>query len=129
MAWLNATPDKREGDKSKKKSKSRREQYGNDAAMPECAALYLVAYLIEMGVTQSEQALQHCEIESWQRQCGVELEPWEVRFVKRLSEAYLSESHAARDPDADAPWADAPYIIATPLQTANRMKAMIRGLA
>lgn len=97
--------------------------------MPECDVLYIVGYLIEMGVTQGEQALHHGEIESWQRQCGIELQPWEVRFVKRLSEAYFSESHAARDPDAEAPWADAPYVVATARQTANRMKAMIRGLA
>lgn len=97
--------------------------------MPECGALYLVEYLIEMGVTHGELAIPHAEIESWQRQCGIELQPWEVRFVKRLSEAYLSESHAARDPDAETPWADAPYVVPTARQTANRMKAMIRGLA
>ena len=81
--------------------------------MPECDALYIAAYLIELGVSQGEHALTWQELESWQRQCGVELEPWEVRFVKRLSEAYLSESHAARDPDAKAPWIDAPYVVAT----------------
>ena len=81
--------------------------------MPECGALYLVEYLIELGVTQGEQSLEWCSIESWQHQCGIELQPWEVRFVKRLSEAYLGESHAARDPDAEAPWADAPYLVAT----------------
>lgn len=97
--------------------------------MPECNATYLVGYLIEMGVTQGEKSLPFCEIESWQQQCGIELQPWEVRFVKRLSEAYLSESHAARDPDTEAPWADAPYVVATVRQTANRLKAAIRGLS
>ena len=107
-------PDKREGDKSKVKGKSRRAKYGDNATMPECGAPHLVEYLIDMGVTQGEQAINHGEIESWQRQCGIELEPWEVRFVKRLSEAYLSESHAARDPDAKAPWVDAPYLRVVP---------------
>lgn len=82
--------------------------------MPECEAFYIVGYLVEMGVTQGEHSLSHCEIESWQRQCGIELQPWEVRFVKRLSEAYLNESHAARDPNAKAPWADAPYLQVVP---------------
>lgn len=72
--------------------------------MPECSALYLVEYLIELGVTYGEQAVPYSEIESWQRQSGVELQPWESRVVKQLSEAYLSESHAARDPDAKSPW-------------------------
>jgi len=97
--------------------------------MPECDALYIVAYLIEMGVSQGENALTWQEIESWQRQCGVELQPWEARFVKRLSEAYLSESHTARDPDAEAPWSDAPYVVPTPNMVAMRMKAAMRGLA
>lgn len=96
--------------------------------MPECDALHIIGYLIEMGVMQGENSLPYCEIESWQYQCGIELQPWEVRFVKRLSEAYLRESHAARDPDAEAPWSDAPYVVATAHQTANRMKAAIRGL-
>jgi hypothetical protein len=94
------------------KGKARRAQYGDSVTMPECGALYLVEYLIELGITQGEQSLEHVEIESWQHLCGIELQPWEVRFVKRLSEAYLGESHAARDPDADAPWAGAPYVVA-----------------
>lgn len=97
--------------------------------MPECDALYIVSYLIELGVVEGEHALTWQEIESWQGQCGIELQPWEVRFVKRLSEAYLGESQAARDPDAEAPWADAPYVVPTSRQMANRMKMAIRGLA
>lgn len=72
--------------------------------MPECSALYLVEYLFELGVIYGEQAVPYIEIESWQRQSGIELQPWEVRFVKRLSEVYLGELHVARDPDAKAPW-------------------------
>lgn len=97
--------------------------------MPECVAIHLVEYLIEMGVTQGEQSLTHCEIESWQRQCGIELQPWEVRFVKRLSEAYLGESHAARDPDAPAPWADAPYLRVVPAPASSGgLMAYIKGM-
>lgn len=126
---MNATPDKREGDESKVKSKPRRAQYGDSVTMPECDALHIIGYLIEMGVSLGENPLTFSEIESWQNQCGIELQPWEVRFVKRLSEAYLSESHAARDPDAEAPWADAPYVVPPSHQIANRMKMVIRGLA
>jgi len=97
--------------------------------MPDCDALHIVAHLIELGVVEGENALTWQEIESWQRQTGAELQPWEIRFVKRLSEAYLSESHAARDPDAEAPWVDAPYVVPTAKMVAMRMKAMMRGLA
>lgn len=107
-------PDKREGDNSKGKGKPRRAQYGDNVTMPECAGLYLVEYLVELGVTEGDKSLPNREIESWQRQSGIELQPWEVRLVKRLSDVYLSESHAARDPDAPAPWADAPYLRVTP---------------
>lgn len=97
--------------------------------MPDCEALYLLSYLIELGVAEGENAITWQEIESWQRQTGLELQPWEIRFVKRLSEAYLSESHASRDPDAEAPWIDAPYVVSTPNVVAMRMKAAMHGLA
>ena len=109
---MNTTPDKREGEDSKVKNKSRRKQYDNSVTMPECAALYLVEYLIEMGMVYGEQSLPLTEIKSWEHHSGIELQPWEVRFVKYLSEAYLNELHAARDPDAEAPWVDAPYVTA-----------------
>jgi hypothetical protein len=89
--------------------------------MPECAALYLVEYLIELGVTYGEQSLLYSEIESWQRQSGVELQPWEARVVKHLSEAYLSESHAARDPDAKAPWSVVWRVVPVPTGSGGLM--------
>jgi len=88
--------------------------------MPECGALYLVEYMIELGVTYGEQAVPYSEIESWQRQSGIELQPWEARIVKQLSEAYLSESHAARDPDAKAPWI-APCAVPAPASSGGLM--------
>lgn len=97
--------------------------------MPDCEGLHIVGYLIDLGVTEGETSLPYREIESWQRQTGIELQPWEIRFVKRLSEAYMSESHRARAHDAEAPWADAPYSTQYRLNTANRMKMMIRGIA
>lgn len=97
--------------------------------MPNCDGLYVVGHLIDLGVTMGEQPVTFGEIESWQRQVGIDLEPWEIRFVKRLSEAYMSESHRARNPDSDAPWADAPYSVQHRNAVANRMKSAIRGIA
>jgi len=97
--------------------------------MPDCEGLHIVGYLIDVGVTMGEQPVTFGELESWQRQTGVDLEPWEIRFVKRLSEAYMSESHHARSPDAEPPWSDAPYTEQFRAATANRLKMMIRGVA
>lgn len=107
----------------------RRDKYGGDPEMPECEALHIVGYLIDVGVTMGEQPVTFGELESWQRQTGVDLEPWEIRFVKRLSEAYMSESHHARSPDAESPWSDAPYTEQFRSAVANRLKMMIRGVA
>lgn len=97
--------------------------------MPECDGKHLLAYLIEMGVTGGDYPLSFAEIESWQHGTGVELEAWEVGIVRKLSEAYMSESSRARKPDAPAPWQDAPYIRPAPNQVAIQVQRAIQKLA
>jgi hypothetical protein len=48
--------------------------------------------------------LTFSELESWQRQIGIELKPWEVRLLRRLSGEYCAESSAATKADAPAPF-------------------------
>ena len=68
---------------------------------------YLVGYLWEMGPTVAagdrQAVLNHEAILAWQALIGVELEPWEVRFLRRLSGEYLTESHRAQQRDCPAP--------------------------
>lgn len=93
--------------------------------MPKCDGAYLLGYLFDLGIRTGEYSVTWAEIESWQRQTGIELEPWETQFVKRLSELYVNESHAARDPDARAPFAVSQPVL--PAQSGALM-AYIRGM-
>ena len=77
-AWLNAVPEKPEGDKSKEPEKSRRETLGDTIEMPPCDCGYLVGYLFEVGPTMGESPVTHTEIANWQRNTGIELNSWEA---------------------------------------------------
>lgn len=50
--------------------------------------------------------LTHLELESFQRNTGVELSAWEVRVLRRMSGEWISESHKAEAPDCPAPYTD-----------------------
>ena len=97
--------------------------------MPECEAQYIIEQLFNVGITLGDHATTHGEIESYQRNIGIRLTPWEVLTIKRLSEAYLSESYKAREPDSETPWADAPEYMTRAYRIAMRSKLSIRKLA
>lgn len=96
--------------------------------MPEVYCGYLLAYLIEAGMTNGDRPLSYSEIECWERRMGFELDPWESRILRRLSEAYMSESHKARSKDAEPPWSDAPYVKLSARQVALKMQRAIMEL-
>lgn len=99
----------------------------------EAEAQYLIAYLFEIGPTlaagMGNGPLTHSEIQAWQNNTGIELQPWEARFVKRLSNEYLNESQRAVARDCPAPWADAPYVRPAPNRVALAMQQSLRELA
>jgi hypothetical protein len=74
---------------------------GGRLVLPECVAQYLLDHLFEMGPTvpggTSFAPLPHSEIESWQRNSGVRLDPWECATIRRLSEQYIEQYHLSRD--------------------------------
>jgi hypothetical protein len=71
-------------------------------------AEHLLAYLWDVGpvmVSGGETvAVLHSELQAWQSNTGIELRPWEINFLRRLSSEYLSESFNARKEDCPAPW-------------------------
>lgn len=71
---------------------------------------YLLEFLWEVGPTACGPAgpvqLPASEIESWQRQIGIQLQPWEFRLLRRLSGDYANESYAATKPDRPPPFAE-----------------------
>lgn len=76
--------------------------------MPPLSAGYLIGHLWEIGPTLSAGGypgpITHGELRAWQANTGITLQPWELRFMHRLSLEYLAESLAAEKPDRPAPW-------------------------
>ena len=82
---------------------------GIEPEMPPIDACgYLVGYLFEVGPSLSggmgPAPLTHSEIEAWQRNIGLTLEPFEARWLRRLSIEYLNESHRAEKSDCPSPY-------------------------
>jgi hypothetical protein len=114
-AWLNATPERPKHDKSEAPRLSRLERLRKDRKdddyqpeMPPVDAEYLIGYLWEVGPTMAAGGypgpITNEELRAWQSNTGITLQPWEARFLRRLSHEYLSESHRAEKRDAKAPW-------------------------
>ncbi len=101
--------------------------------MPPCDAAFLASYLFEMGPTlpagPGEGPLTHLEIASWQRNTGIELDSWQARMLRRLSQDYANESAKAKERDCPAPWQGAPYAKPTASIIAERMRRETRELA
>jgi hypothetical protein len=72
--------------------------------------------------------LTHQEIESWQRLVRVDLKPWEVQFLKRLSAEYVAELARGQKLDARPPWQTA-VTAADKRAAALSMRDSIRNMA
>lgn len=97
--------------------------------MPQCQAFYLIEHLFDAGLTMGDKPITHGELESYQRNIGIKLVPWEIKSLKSLSEAYLAESRAATDKDAETAWDEAPGYMSAAYRRAMRVKANNRKLA
>lgn len=69
---------------------------------------YLINYLFQIGPVMAAGMgagpITHGELLAWQENVGVDLKPWEISFLRRLSGEYLVESHKAEKRGAQAPW-------------------------
>lgn len=70
---------------------------------------YLVAHLLEVGPVSASAAgsspVSWTDLQAWQQQIGVELQPWETRMLRSLSTAYAAELRRAEAHDALSPMA------------------------
>jgi len=115
LASVPRNPDK----KQKQPRKSRAEQIINNGGTPLLPdvgeAFYLVNYWRQVGAVGSSEsgpvALSYQEIESWQRQAGLPLEPWETIALRQMSEAYVSQWFDSQEPEATAPYGGASDMI------------------
>ncbi len=91
-------------------------RYKTDGVQPPlppvpCGA-HLVTHLFEAGPASNTEfgakPITWGELQSWQQQTGVRLQPWEARAVRRLSADYAAEVTEAKDPARPAPWSSMP---------------------
>ena len=134
-AWLNAVPEKREGDKSKTPYVPRGEKMnaaGMDPGMPPLDAPYLLGYFWEVGPTMpggmGEVPLTFHEIQAWQEQIGIDLQPWEARIIRRLSCEYLNQSNKATKLHCEAPWEFDGWQLVDRLYVAGSLEDSMDGL-
>jgi len=122
-AWLIAVPDKQE--------KSRLQQQidaGNEIKLPEVTAPYLLQHLFDIGPTypgaMGAVGLPFSEIESWQRQSGIELLPWEIQAIRNASIEYASQLAASHDPECPSP---SKVVEQDPVKLSKHIKSILRG--
>jgi len=105
LAWLNTTP--------RGKSKSRLETMQDidedaDLNLPDVIeTAYLIDALNEIGQAKMSgdrmTAIDWQEIESWRRATESSMRPWELRAIKSMSEAYVSQYYASLEPGVVQP--------------------------
>ena len=120
LAWLNTSPERAKIDDSTGllvKRLSRLDQFrrtnGEDAQPPLPPimgdAYFFIERLFEVGpiVTAGFGAtvITHAEIQAWQHNVGLRLQPLEVKLLRRLSLDYLVELNDSDErSNAPAPW-------------------------
>lgn len=150
---MNATPEKAKHDKSEAPQLSRLERLRKDwvpewvgwvspatvealreAYMPDLPPLeggaYLVGYLLDAGPTvaagMGAGPLTSKDLMPWCEETGIELQPWEARTLRRLSIAYLNESHQAEKLGCEPPWKPTDF---KPELTAKQLERKAERLA
>lgn len=99
--------------------------------MPPLDAEYLSAYLFEIGPTMSAGGypgpITNGELDAWCNRIGIDLQPWESRFLCRLSREYVAESHRAEKADCPAPWASEELVEERREALANKVRTAMRS--
>ncbi len=113
LAWLHSTIAPKECKSQKNSSVIQRwekiKSNGGRVDMPPIdTGEYLIEYLWEVGLTNENgiqsSAITYSEINAWQEACRINLQPWEVGIIKKLSEDYILEVNRAKDPECGAPY-------------------------
>lgn len=123
MVWLNTIPEKKDESRLDTLQKEDKAIY-----LPEVTAMYLINYLFEVGpATQTEMGMAPIswqELESWQRQSGLELKQWELLAIKAASKEYVAQSHVSYKADCPPP---GKILEQEPHKVATHIKNILRG--
>lgn len=73
-------------------------------------AEYVITYWQDLGMVEMGAMgpipLSASEIISWQQCTGVDLEAWEYRAIKQMSQAYLMQAKESEKPECEPPFGD-----------------------
>lgn len=108
---MRKTSDRPDSLAAKRAKKSRAERAKDDGvavSLPEIDSEHIVNLLFDIGPSvqggMGPAPLSHGEIAAWMQNMGIELHPWEVQFVRRLSRDFVAESSRATDPKCPPPY-------------------------
>lgn len=109
MAYLQTPVQFKGGRRGESRLARRRAQGLEDPQMPPVEhGKYLLKYLHKvgpsMGTGMGAIPLTFGELQAWQQQTGLDLQPWEVETLRRLSSDYVLETHRAASFAAMPPW-------------------------
>jgi hypothetical protein len=93
--------------------------------MPRIDAEYLIDYLFE--ISPASGSIEWPHIDAWCNRIGIDLRPWESRFLLFLSREYTNESHRAEKFDCPAPWESDDLIQERREAIANKVRAQMRS--
>lgn len=75
---------------------------------PDNPAPHITDWLFEIGPTvptgMGEAAISWEAMDAWCNRTGVDLDPWECRTLRKLSQAFINQRHDAKKPDCPAPY-------------------------
>lgn len=112
-AWLSAVPsyDKKgrlSGDEKKLSRYQKIKDAGDEPDMPPLDCPHIIGYLFDVGPMMTggmaASPVTYQEIDAWRRQTGIEIEPWEAQFIRRLSSDYVAQLHQSDKPDCPPPY-------------------------
>ena len=102
---------------------------GSDPVLPFNPAPHLTDWLIEIGPAApgGEDAIGYMEMAAWSRLTGIDLNPWEVRTLRRLSRSFVSQRAISRKPSCLEPRLQADEVSAR-ARVDEQFKAMMGAL-
>lgn len=88
----------------------------------------LLEWFWDVGPANAGSALTHTEIRNWQDNTGFELQSWQARLLRRMSQEYLAETQRAAADKCDPP-CPLPDFARAPSAVAMSLRESMRALA
>lgn len=129
---MNTAPEKpNANDKSEPVTRLRQMQdQGETPSLPENPAPYITDWFLEVGPTVStgmgEGPIGWPDMAAWQELTGIELDAWEARTIRSLSNAWAAERYRARKPTCMAPYNT--FSVDSQNRVDAQFKAMVKAL-